>query len=96
MERRELLHEISVKTGVSEDQVELTYDSMVSIIVDVLSRGKEVNLSPEWGNFVPKRWDNPALNENSPRTRKTACYKIRFRPGKELERGLKIPQDGDD
>lgn len=96
MERKDILHEISEKTGVGQEQVEKTYYSMVSIISDALSRGEEVNLNPEWGSFIPKLWDNPALNENSPRTRKAARYKVRFRPGKEMEKGLKISQDGDD
>lgn len=96
MERKEIVCEISRRTGVCQEQVEKTYYSMISIMADALSRGEEVNLNPEWGSFIPKLWDNQALNANSPRTRKVARYKIRFRPGNEIEKRLKILQDGDD
>lgn len=89
MQREELFRKIIEDTGLGQEQIEQIYFSMVSIITDALSRGEEVNLKPEWGSLIPKLWDNPALNENSQKTRKMARYKIRFRPGKEMERNLR-------
>lgn len=95
MNREAMLCQISEETGFELNQIEAMYLSMVHVISDALSSGEEVNLSKEWGSFIPKMWDNPALSDNSPRTRRTACYKVRFRPGKALEKQLVIPQDGD-
>lgn len=93
MIRKDLLSNISEKTGIAQEQVEIIYYSMVHTITESLSQGEEVNLKPEWGSFIPKMWDNPALNENSQRTRKLARYKIRFRVGKELENTLRISSE---
>lgn len=91
MKQEELFRKISEETRMGQEQVERVYYSMVHAMSDALSAGEEVALTPEWGIFIPKLWDNPGLNENSPRTRKEAHYKIRFRPGKEMEKKLKAP-----
>lgn len=95
MKQEEMFHKISEETDVEMEQIEKVYHSMVRIISDTLSSGEEVVLIPEWGIFMPKLWDNPGRNENSQRTRQAAHYKVRFRPGKEMEKQLKLPQDRD-
>lgn len=92
MERKEMFQKILEETGVELEQIEKVYFSMVHVMSDTLSRGEDVALNPEWGLFAPKLWDNPGMNENSPRTRKAVQYKVRFRPGKEMEKLLKQPQ----
>lgn len=92
MERKEMFQRIMEETGVELEQIEKVYFSMVHVMSDTLGRGEDVVLNPEWGLFMPKLWDNPGMNENSPRTRKAVQYKIRFRPGKEMEKLLKQPQ----
>lgn len=92
MERNEMFQKILEETGMELEQIEKVYFSMVHVMSDTLSRGEDVVLNPEWGLFAPKLWDNPGLNENSPRTRQAVRYKIRFRPGKEVEKQLKLPQ----
>lgn len=96
MEKNELFHKVSKETELDLAQIEKVYYSMVHLMSDALGEGEEVALVPEWGIFVPKLWDNPGRNENSPRTRRGACYKIRFRPGKEMEKQLKLPQGYND
>lgn len=93
MKQEEMFHKISEETDVEIEQIKKVYGSMVRIISDTLSNGEEVVLIPEWGIFMPKLWDNPGRNENSQRTRQAAHYKVRFRPGKEMEKQLKLPQD---
>lgn len=92
MERKEMFQKILEETGVELEQIEKVYFSMVHVMSDTLGRGEDVVLTPEWGLFAPKLWDNLGLNENSPRTRKAAQYKVRFRPGKEMEKQLKQPE----
>lgn len=92
MKQEELFRKISEETDIGQEQVEQVYDSMVHIITDVLAGGEEVALNPEWGIFIPKLWDNPGMNEGSPRTRQQPRYKIRFRPGKEMEKKLRLPE----
>lgn len=91
-----MFRKISQETALEQEQVEKVYRSMVQIISDTLSAGEEVVLIPEWGIFIPKLWDNPGRNDNSQRTRQAAHYKVRFRPGKEMEKQLKIPQGKQD
>lgn len=93
MKQEELFRKISEETDIKQLQVEQVYSSMVHLITDALAEGEEVVLIPEWGIFIPKLWDNPGMNENSPRTRQAVHYKIRFRPGKEMENKLRINQD---
>lgn len=93
MKQEELFQRISEETNIEREKVEQVYSSMVHLITDTLAEGEEVVLIPEWGIFIPKLWDNPGLNENSPRTKHPVHYKIRFRPGKELEKKLKFLQD---
>lgn len=95
MKQEEMFHKISEETDVEIEQIKKVYGSMVRIISDTLSNGEEVVLIPEWGIFIPKLWDNPGRNENSQRTRQEAHYKVRFRPGKEMEKQLKLPRDRD-
>lgn len=95
MKQEEMFHKISEETDVDVEQIKKVYGSMVRIISDTLSNGEEVVLIPEWGIFIPKLWDNPGRNENSQRTRQEAHYKVRFRPGKEMEKQLKLPRDRD-
>lgn len=93
MKRNEMLHKISEETGVTPEQVEQVYLSLVHTMSDALSHGEEVVLIPEWGIFIPHLWNNPGRNENSQRTRLDARYKVRFRPGREMEQMLKLPQE---
>lgn len=93
MERNEMFQKISNDTGVGLEQVEKVYRSMVRTMSESLRQGEEVVLTPEWGVFIPKEWDNTGLDENSPRTRKPAHYKIRFRPGSKLQKALVIPSE---
>lgn len=94
MERKELFQKIMEETDVNLEQIEKVYLSMAHVISDTLGKGEEVTLNPELGLFAPKLWDNPGMNENSPRTRKDVRYKVRFRPGREMERCLKVTQGG--
>lgn len=89
IQREDLLHNVSVKTELEQDQVAQIYYSMVHIITDALSRGEKVDLNPEWGSFIPKQW-NPEPNGNSQNPPKVAHYRIRFRPSKTLEHRLRI------
>lgn len=89
IEREDLLHNVSIKTELEQDQVAQIYYSMVHIITDALSRGEKVDLNPEWGSFIPKQWI-PEPTGNSRKPQKLAHYRIRFRPGKALEHRLRI------
>ena len=93
MKRNEMLHKISEETGLAPEQVEQVYLSLVHTMSDTLSHGEEIVLIPELGIFAPRLWNNPGRNENSQRTRLEARYKIRFRPGKEMEKMLRLPQE---
>lgn len=90
MDKRELLQTVSEETGMDPAQVELVYNSMVETISTVLSRGEEVVLTPDFGTFIPKFWDNPGRNENSPRTLKKSKYNVRFRPGNQMQKKLTV------
>ena len=96
MKQEEMFRKITQETAVEQELVEKVYRSMVQIISETLSAGEEVVLIPEWGIFIPKLWDNPGRNENSQRTRQATHYKVRFRPGKEMEKQLKLPQGNHD
>lgn len=96
MERQELLQVVSKTTEYDLHQIEEIYNSLVGVMTETLSRGEKIVLSPELGIFIPKEWDNTSLQENSPRTRKAARYKIRFREGKELQKKLIRSKDGDE
>lgn len=96
MRQEELFRKISAETRMGQEQVERVYYSLVHAVSEALSEGEEVVLTPEWGAFIPKLWDNPGLNGDSPRTRKEARYKIRFRPGKEMEKKLRMPKGSGD
>lgn len=88
MKRDEMFQKISDDTGIELEQIEKVYLSMVKAMSETLCRGEEVVLLPEWGVYIPKEWDNTGLEENSPKTRKPAHYKIRFRPGNKLQKKL--------
>lgn len=90
MERNEMLQKISKDTGMNLEQIEKIYQSMAQVISDTLCQGEEVALMPELGLLIPKPWDNTGLDENSPRTRRPAHYKIRFRTGSKLQKALTI------
>lgn len=90
MDREELLKKVSDTSGISMNDVKRVYDSMTVCIIDALSAGDNVMLMPELGAFQPKLNDNTARNENSPRTPRKAVYKVRFRPGKIMEKRLMI------
>lgn len=90
MERNEMFQKISKDTGMETEQIEKVYHSMVKAMTETLCQGEEVVLLPEWGVYIPKEWDNTGLDENSPKTRKPAHYKIRFRPGNKLQKKLVI------
>lgn len=91
MEREELLQRVSDTSGVAVEDVERVYESMAECIIDALSEGDSVMLMPELGSFLSKLNDNTARNENSPRTPRNAVYKVRFRPGKTMEKRLTVP-----
>ena len=96
MERNEMFQKISKDTGMDLEQVERVYHSMIQVMSETLCRGEEIVLLPEWGVYIPKEWDNTGLDENSPKTRKPAHYKIRFRPGNKLQKKLVIsPEKAD-
>lgn len=90
MKRDEMFQKISNDTGIELNQIEKVYDSMIKTMSETLCQGEEVVLLPEWGVYIPKEWDNTGLDENSPKTRKPAHYKIRFRPGSKLQKKLEI------
>lgn len=90
MERNEMLLKISKDTGMDLEQIEKIYQSMAQTISDALCQGEEVALMPELGLLIPKPWDNTGLDDNSPRTRRPAHYKIRFRTGSKLQKALTI------
>lgn len=94
MERNEMLKKISKDTGMELEQVEKIYLSMAQRISEALCKGEEVALMPELGLLIPKAWDNNGLDENSPRTRRPAHYKIRFRTGSKLQKDLMITPAG--
>lgn len=93
MKQEELLNKITEETKLERGTVEQMFLSMAGIISETLSRGEDVVLLPDLGTFISKLNDNPALGEHSPRTKKDTQYKIRFRPGKELEKRLKLVKD---
>lgn len=93
MEREEMFQKISNDTEIELDQIEKIYQSMVKAMSETLCKGKEVALLPEWGVFIPKEWDNTGLDENSPRSKGPAHYKIRFRPGNKLKKSLVIASE---
>lgn len=90
MEQNEMFQKVSKDTGMELEQIEKVYHSMVKAMTETLGRGEEIVLLPEWGVYIPKAWDNTGLDENSPKTRKPAHYKIRFRPGNKLQKKLVI------
>lgn len=93
MERNEMFQKISKDTGMDLEQIEKVYCSMIKAMTESLCHGEEVVLLPEWGVYIPKEWDNTGLDENSPKTRKPAHYKVRFRPGNKLQKKLVIVPD---
>lgn len=95
MEQGIMFQKISKDTGLELEQIEKVYYSMIRAMSESLSQGEEVVLLPEWGVFIPKEWDNIGLDENSPRTRKSAHYKIRFRPGNKLQKKLVINRNNE-
>lgn len=92
MEREEFLKNVADDAGMSVREVESVYEAITSRIIRSLSEGDNVILLPEFGSFLAKLNDNVARNENSPRTPRNAVYKIRFRPGKDMEQKLKISE----
>lgn len=92
MEREEFLKNVADDAGMSVREVESVYEAMTSRIIRSLSEGDNVILLPEFGSFLAKLNDNVARNANSPRTPRDAVYKIRFRPGKNMEQKLKISE----
>ena len=93
MERDEMFQKISKDTGMELEQIEKVYHSMIQTMSETLCKGEEVVLLPEWGVYIPKIWDNIGLDENSPKTRKSAHYKVRFRPSGKLQKKLIITRD---
>lgn len=93
MEQNEMFQKVSKDTGMELEQIEKVYHSMVKAMTETLGRGEEIVLLPEWGVYIPKEWDNTGLDENSPKTRKPAQYKVRFRPGSKLQKKLVIVPD---
>ncbi len=90
MKQNEMFQKISEDTGMELGQIEKVYRSMIKTMSETLCQGEEVVLLPEWGVYIPKEWDNTGLDENSPKTKRPAHYKIRFRPGSKLQKKLVI------
>lgn len=80
----ELLKRVSDNTGIPLDEVRSVYESMAACILETLSEGENVILTPELGSFLTRLNDNTSRNENSPRMPRNPVYKVRFRPAKKL------------
>ena len=89
MDKKELLQKAACQTGVTFETAEKVYNAITEILSETLGHGEKLDLRPELGTFIPKEWDNPGRNSNSPRSPRQACYKIRFNPGLSLEKKLK-------
>lgn len=64
------------------------YLSMINTLENVLGRGEVVDLSPEWGKFIPKLREQK-LNPGSPRTPKDTRYQVFFRFSNDFEKKIK-------
>lgn len=95
MDQQMLLTLVSRESGVPVTDCGSVLACALAFMGDALGKGEEIELCPAFGKFIPKWVDNPGRNANSPRLPKTAEYRVRFYPSRELEKKLRRDAHGD-
>lgn len=89
MVQKDFLEKTALVCGLPLPAVEEVFHAMTSVLGGALAEGETVDLSATFGKFTPQLRVQK-LAPNSPRTPKKPHYYICFRPGKMLEKRLRI------